>query len=288
MPAQVCTCDLPVINRLVLGLPFSTAIFRTLPIDGVLHMLLKAGAPVNLPGNHLVQSNWKSPLYIRAKRHFYNLEILLEEGAKVDYVTKKGRIALHACKRPYDIHILLSEPYNSPLNPKDISGVTPLLMRVDETASRDCVFGKAPPEEGVVMLLQHGASCEELLKGKSFLYHCARHGKLTANICKAAVYSGNEMETVLTDIDGIMSLKQKEEGAHVWLTDFQGKPEPLKMMCVRAIRSQLRNAQPGFSIWSSIFKLPIPKDMMRLLSLNDFQKESGPWDLYSSAHPHIL
>ena len=31
-PAQVCTWDTPVINRLVLGLPFSTAIFRTLPI----------------------------------------------------------------------------------------------------------------------------------------------------------------------------------------------------------------------------------------------------------------
>ena len=30
-PAQVGTCDLPVIKWQVLGLPFSTAIFRTLP-----------------------------------------------------------------------------------------------------------------------------------------------------------------------------------------------------------------------------------------------------------------
>ena len=33
-PAQVGTCDLPVIKWQVLGLPFSTAIFRTLPIRG--------------------------------------------------------------------------------------------------------------------------------------------------------------------------------------------------------------------------------------------------------------
>ena len=33
-PAQVGTCDLPVIKWQVLGLPFSTAIFRTLPIGG--------------------------------------------------------------------------------------------------------------------------------------------------------------------------------------------------------------------------------------------------------------
>ena len=31
-PAQVGTCDLPVMKWQVLGLPFSTAIFRTLPI----------------------------------------------------------------------------------------------------------------------------------------------------------------------------------------------------------------------------------------------------------------
>ena len=36
-PAQVGTCDLPVIKWQVLGLPFSTAIFRTLPITFILY-----------------------------------------------------------------------------------------------------------------------------------------------------------------------------------------------------------------------------------------------------------
>ena len=32
-PAEKVTCDVPVFNWSVLGLPFSTAIFRSLPID---------------------------------------------------------------------------------------------------------------------------------------------------------------------------------------------------------------------------------------------------------------
>ena len=253
--------------------------------DVLVKMLLKAGAQVNRPNNDVASGNWRPPLYIMAK-HRNKLEVLLEAGANVVDPTKKGRIPLHACFYPGGTHTLLCEPYNSPLDPQDLRGITPLMAHVDKGSWPR--YSSLPNEEGVVMLFQHGASCKDELQGRSFLYHYARHGKLTANICKAAVYSGNELRTVLKDVNDIISLKQKEEGAHEWLTDFQSKPEPLKMVCVRSIRSQLRKARPGFSIWSSIFKLPIPKETIRLLCLNDFQKKSGPWNFYSSVHPHVL
>ena len=185
--------------------------------DALVKMLLKAGAQVNRPQD-VASGNWRPPLYIRAKHQSSDLEVLLEAGANVVDPTKKGRIPLHACSYPGGTHTLLCEPYNSPLDPQDRRGITPLMAHVDKGSWPR--YSSLPNEEGVVMLFQHGASCKDELQGRSFLYHCARHGKLTANICKAAFYSGNKLKTILKDVNDIISLKQEEEGAHEWLTDF--------------------------------------------------------------------